>query len=401
MLHRFLNKDSYKNASDAVASLVRSASDTARIEHELHNFYKYPACFSPLLVNELIRAFSARGDTIVDPFVGGGTAAVESMLLGRRFVGTDLNDLAVFSSKVKTTQLAGNSISVLDKWIGKVSSIDPPSDFDLDEYADIPDLKDLPLEISYFLGKIKESFRKIDDSAVRRFAQCVVLRAAKIRMEGPREKLHFDDLKNLILELYEKMIEANIEAKHIISSRDDFFKPKILKGDNTSSKTVDRVLKAVGRQKVKLIVTSPPYPGISVLYNRWQVHGRRETMVPYWLIDSDQRKSASFFTMGHPKTQQGLDDYFRQIQESFTNIYSYIDKNTLITQLVAFGDKKTQFFAFMDAMSDSGFSEIKNITAKSFDGRIWRSVANRKWYNSLKEKSSNRNEVLLFFRRKS
>jgi hypothetical protein len=36
-------------------------------------------------------------------------------------------------------------------------------------------------------------------------------------------------------------------------------------------------------RKAKLIVTSPPYPGVHVLYHRWHVDGRRETPAPYWI----------------------------------------------------------------------------------------------------------------------
>lgn len=32
-----------------------------------------------------------------------------------------------------------------------------------------------------------------------------------------------------------------------------------------------------------LILTSPPYPGVHVLYHRWQVQGRKETPAPFWI----------------------------------------------------------------------------------------------------------------------
>ncbi len=91
---------------------------------------------------------------------------------------------------------------------------------------------------------------------------------------------------------------------------------------------------------------------------------------------------ASFFTMGHPKTVTGLESYFRNIRDSFSNVGRICKKNALAIVVVAFSEKRTQFSPFMDAMRDAGFSEIKNITASS-EGRIWREVPNRRWYNNL------------------
>src|SRR5262245_37585312 len=76
------------------------------ISGHTHNFYRYPARFSPLFVREVIRHYSQPGDVILDPFMGGGTAIVEALALGRKAIGVDLNSLAHFVSTVKTTPLS-------------------------------------------------------------------------------------------------------------------------------------------------------------------------------------------------------------------------------------------------------------------------------------------------------
>jgi DNA modification methylase len=50
------------------------------------------------------------GDTVLDPFVGSGTAAVEAQLLGINCIGIDISPLCVLQSKVKT-----ESISALEE----------------------------------------------------------------------------------------------------------------------------------------------------------------------------------------------------------------------------------------------------------------------------------------------
>ena len=43
-----------------------------------HNFYRYPARFSPLFARATIEAFSRSGDVVLDPFMGGATTLVEA-----------------------------------------------------------------------------------------------------------------------------------------------------------------------------------------------------------------------------------------------------------------------------------------------------------------------------------
>jgi DNA modification methylase len=57
----------------------------------------------PATAAGLVRAVSAEGGTVLDPFCGSGTVVVESMLASRRGIGTDLNPLAVRLARLKTT----------------------------------------------------------------------------------------------------------------------------------------------------------------------------------------------------------------------------------------------------------------------------------------------------------
>lgn len=70
-----------------------------------HYLFRYPAKFHPPVARALIRKFSRRGETVLDPFCGSGTVAVESQLLGRHAVGSDIDPLAVFISRTKNKRL--------------------------------------------------------------------------------------------------------------------------------------------------------------------------------------------------------------------------------------------------------------------------------------------------------
>ena len=64
---------------------VRSASSLDAINFKgvvsglTHDFYRYPARFSPLFARSAIELFTEPGDTVLDPFAGSGTSLVEAL----------------------------------------------------------------------------------------------------------------------------------------------------------------------------------------------------------------------------------------------------------------------------------------------------------------------------------
>lgn len=148
----------------------------------------------------------------------------------------------------------------------------------------------------------------------------------------------------------------------------------------------------------KVVITSPPYPGVHVLYHRWQVHGRKETPAPFWIANCFDGNGAAFYTFGDRK-QKHLDGYYRGIRDSFASISRIVDRSTLVVQMVAFSKPAWQLPRYLDVITSAGFHEMKvpGIT-DSPDGRVRRKVPNRKWYASQRDELSSSNEVVLFHR---
>jgi DNA modification methylase len=83
-----------------------------------HEYYRYPARFSPDLAAAVIKALTEPGDLVSDYFLGGGTTLVEARMAGRIGVGSDINALSAFVSRVKTrlysaSELHGQRLLVL------------------------------------------------------------------------------------------------------------------------------------------------------------------------------------------------------------------------------------------------------------------------------------------------
>jgi hypothetical protein len=149
---------------------------------------------------------------------------------------------------------------------------------------------------------------------------------------------------------------------------------------------------------LKLVLTSPPYPGVHVLYHRWQVQGRRETPAPFWITSCLDGQGASYYMFGDRKAQQ-LNSYFGQALAAFKSIAQIVNTETLVVQMVAFSELKWQLKRYVEMMEDAGFSEVRfSELANGPDGRVWRSVPNRKWYASQRGTIPSSNEVVLFHR---
>jgi hypothetical protein len=148
--------------------------------------------------------------------------------------------------------------------------------------------------------------------------------------------------------------------------------------------------------KPKLVLTSPPYPGVHVIYHQWQVNSRRRTPAPFWIIDSLDGQPSSHYTFGYYQTHQANNTYLQSAQSAFWTIRSLVDKNATVVQLVGFSDPVSFLPKYLLMMEKAGFKEIA--LSRDTMGRIqrvWRDVPNRRWYVDAKESVSTSKEVLL------
>jgi hypothetical protein len=152
----------------------------------------------------------------------------------------------------------------------------------------------------------------------------------------------------------------------------------------------------------KLVLTSPPYPGVHVLYHRWQIRGRRETPAPFWLAGCRDGAGASYYCLGH-RGQHELKSYFERLGKAFSSVSRLMDEQSLVVQLVAFSQPDWQLPAYIKKMEGAGFAEVQPVCSDEhlFEGRIWRDVPGRKWYAKNMGKTASSQEVLLLHRKRA
>lgn len=96
-----------------------NGADTSYLTHSLH---PYPAKFPPQLPQTILKKYSNKGETVLDPFCGSGTTLVEARLQGINAIGIDVNGLSCLLSKVKATSLKENQISEINHFANLISN---------------------------------------------------------------------------------------------------------------------------------------------------------------------------------------------------------------------------------------------------------------------------------------
>jgi len=374
------------------AGLLAAIAANEPVSGHTHNFYRYPARFSPLFVREVIRHYSRPGEVILDPFMGGGTSVVEALASGRKVIGVDLNTIAHFVTTVKTTPLGNYDMDVLREWLTEAQK---------KRYKGIGEgeapVHNLPRHLQKTWADLIAQVEWLPAERQRNFVRCVLLKTGqwavdcKATVPSGNATLrqfanHFDEMLTAVGE-FGDFCRANGTKKALIR-RNRLLLCRSTAGLETESKLTEFA-------KPQLVVTSPPYPAVHILYHRWQVQGRRETPAPYWLASLKDGHAASHYTFGS-RSVLGLDNYFRNVEECFASVHRIVSPEAWVVQLVAFSDAESQLPRYLAAMEAAGFSECS--ASGGGKHRIWRDVPNRKWYCNITNKQDASREVVLFHR---
>jgi hypothetical protein len=362
-----------------------------------HNFYKYPARFSPKFVKEIIHQFSKPGDVILDPFMGGGTTLVEALACNRHSIGFDINPIATFVAKTKTTLLATEDLEEVGEWIDYVlQKRIKGTKLNSNQYKKEGYLNNLPWTIRRSIEIILENVELLRTEKQRIFATCILLKTAQWAIDCRKTVPSATEFRNKYLFHFNKFSNGINELSITINKHSQNNNQPICISLNHSAENIDNCKELDSLpSKPKLIITSPPYIGVHMLYHQWQLNSRKRTRAPYWIINSLDGLSSSHYTFGHYQSHV-KNKYFDIAEKAFSSIHSIVDQDAIVVQLVGFSFYKKYLNKYLEMMSRAGYEEIPISTdAKGRIKRIWRNVPNRKWYVNSNNKTSTSKEVLL------
>jgi hypothetical protein len=233
------------------------------------------------------------------------------------------------------------------------------------------------------------SIEELPTARSMRFARCVVLRVGQWALDGKERhttvRAFRERLSECAVEMLKSANEFGLAAKHACG------RATLLHGDAVDLPKA-KVFSEHGL-RASLVVTSPPYPGVHVLYHRWQVNGRRETPAPYWIANCNDGQGAAYYNFGD-RRDTASDKYFATSLATLKAIRQVIRDQGYMVQMVAFNRPDEQLPRYLANMEAAGFTEV----SLSATERIWRRVPGRKWHARQKGITSSSNEVVLVHR---
>lgn len=378
--------------------LVDGARNAEPVKGLTHGFYKYPARFSPTFARAAIETFTKPGDLVLDNHVGGGTTLVEALVAGRHAIGIDISALAEFVARVKTTVFSEVELDRLSAWARRLPAAIRPrkSNIHFADYAEAGYYKHLDHPSRWRLRKSIEqglgAAIRLGDRRLEAFGRCAILRAAQWALDGRAKLPSVAEFRCFLEQTAVEMIEGARALRSAVKANG---RQPVIEIINRSAANVENDERLLAWGAPQLVVTSPPYPGVHVLYHRFQVDGRKETPLPFMIANRLDGAGSSYYTMGDRKYPE-LATYFANIRATMSSIAALADEKTIIVQMLAFSDAEWQLPRYLEAMHDAGLQEVflPSLQGEG-DGRLWRSVPGRRWYSDQRGNTPGSHEVVL------
>lgn len=340
-------------------------TDVREYTHGIHNYPAMMVCPISRNIIRLVKEIQTV-DTIFDPFMGSGTVLVESMLSGAKNVfGNDINPLALYLSKVKTTRLDINLLQrETQNLYGRVSDVYNQFSLQIDgvdevmrrgykldltakdgwgtnapEYLlkytqdnyieiDVPNFKNIGYwfkpRVILLLSLIKKEINRIENKDIREFifvAFSETIRFVSNRRNGefkmfrmPTNKV--DVFEPDVIKEFTTILNRNVEK---MNSFDEACADVGVDASISIFKNNATTLEDVPNNSVDLVITSPPYGDSRTTV----AYGEYSRLSLQWL---DLFELSEKEIMGIDKTLMGGNKYRNGFE--FT-----ISSNTLRTSL--------------------------------------------------------------------
>lgn len=235
------------------------------------NLHTYPAKAVPEMVSDLIqKVMSIKSiKTVLDPFVGSGTTALESKYLGLDFWGSDLNPLAVLLSKTKALTIDNTTYTKkrLSEFIVQIQEeypkahLIPVNTFDSIEYwfkeENIRELNFLKYKISQFINRANKNNREMYALILLTAFSSTIRRVSLTRNgEFKLYRMSPSDIERFSISAIDEFEDAVTHLLDMLVVANDSYKKETR---STICLQNAKSLNYLKNKSIDLVITSPPY----------------------------------------------------------------------------------------------------------------------------------------------
>lgn len=320
---------------------------------KLHKIVPYCGSFPPALPHYFIRRYSKVGDTVLDPFSGRGTTALEACLLGRKGIGCDSSAVSYFLTKSKITRMSivnvEKAIIGLEKKYEKEAKKYEP---DLGLYRDrLLSVYDHGYGTRIILGTTLHQMAFIRDTLLSDMSREATFIKAMLMgiCVGPRDfDLSVPVLGTICLHhnhFKRERIKKGAPRKNVFHCLMEFSKRygsymtslpvegEMYRGDATKLPLSDGL--------VDLTVTSPPYLNLINYYEK--------SWIRYWIAGVDKEEAYGVITTTGSKPK-----YFDFIHRNLSEIYRVSKDDTACVYVI--GDYRDIEADVVECGTKAGFN---------------------------------------------
>ena len=299
--------------------------------YDTHDFHPYFAAYPPNLVSRILDKYGKNRKTLLDPFMGGGSAVIEGVRNGYNTIGVDISEFSKFITHAKTKPFKINKkiSEQLIKKITKTINIYRAGKLNIN-FIKIPEItnsdkwfnKDSLFELSIIFNFILE----INNNNHKNFfLLCLssILRSCS-NAKNAQQHLNIKKEKKIpnTLVLFKKKLEL---MQNQMENYYKFFKIKKIKPQfKLYSDDVRKLSDIIKKNSIDIVITSPPYGTGSRYTDIYRLH-------------------FEFFGLNKPTSKRSLEknkNFNDELNIGFKEIFKVMKKNSYF--FCVYGDPSTE-----------------------------------------------------------
>lgn len=238
---------------------------TADTKEFTHCYHTYPAMMIPQIARKLLTDYAPKGELslVLDPYAGSGTTLVESTIKGIKSIGTDLNPLARFMSRVKNTHFNTTEVKQAAAELSTRFMAYSPRDVKDTDFSRISNFKFWYAEENlYKLSYINQIILELNPQIQDFFLLCLseTVREVSFTRNGEfkRYKMSAKQLEKFnpeVFPTFERKVIRNIKGLEAFNALGEADIASVY-SFNSSNGIPDDI---IPKSSVDMIITSPPY----------------------------------------------------------------------------------------------------------------------------------------------